>query len=133
MILSARIIGDTLGIASAAQQRKADAIHARARIAKDGPYVGVRIWTGPPIVDGEELDRSPRRQVMVGNEITGRAVFAGDRLPVEVEGVTLRQIEEISEADYRFLVAHQEWGAATGKGVRAAPREAVDLRGPSLF
>lgn len=83
----------------------------RARIAKDGPFVGVKCWEGAPFVDGEELDRSPRLQALVHTEKTARAILQlGDEgVPVEVHGLTLRNIEPIQEHEYRYLVAHAAW------------------------
>lgn len=102
----------------------------RARIAKAGPFVGVKMFFGPPLVDGDELDRSPRLQVLVDTETTARAVLmtGEDDTPVEVDGVTLRNIEPTTEADYRFLVADsahaRDWRPDHPK---ASPREAVDF------
>lgn len=101
----------------------------RARLVKGGPAIGVRMFVGPPIVDGEELDRSPRLQVMVDVEATSRAVLmlgTGD-IPVEIDGVTLRSIEPVTEAEYRYLVAHRAWASDHAPNhPKAQPRKAVD-------
>ena len=34
--------------------------HYAMRLARGGVRVAVRIWEGPPVIEGEELDRSPR-------------------------------------------------------------------------
>lgn len=108
-----------------------------ARIARAGALIGVRVWFGPPLIAGEELDRSPRWQVQVGDEDSGRAVdqFADDGRPVDVHGITLRIHEAIDEADYRYMVARQNWAVDHAPNdPQAAPRKAVDLRAtPGLF
>lgn len=83
----------------------------KCRLAKHGPFVGVKTFFGPPFVDDEELDRSPRLQALVHTDRTARAVtMTGvDDVPVEVHGVTLRNIEPIKEHEYRYLVAHSAW------------------------
>ena len=102
----------------------------RARLAKGAPFIGVRLFVGPPVVDGDELDRSHRLQVTVADETTSRAVLMlgdGD-IPVEVDGVTLRSIEPVSEAEWRFLVAHQAWATEHQPDhPKAKPRKAVDF------
>lgn len=101
----------------------------RARLAKLGPFVGVKVFFGPPLVDGELLDRSPRLQAQVEVETTGRAVLhlGEDGVPVEIDGLTLRNIEGCTEAVYRFLVADaahaREWRPDHPK---ANPRKPVD-------
>lgn len=100
----------------------------RARIVKAGPFVPVMVWRGPPLVDGDELDRSPRWQALVGAETTARAILMGDHLPIEVDGVTLRNLEPIAEYEYRFMVADAEhardWRPSDPK---ASPKKAIDF------
>ena len=99
----------------------------RARLVGKGPYVGVTTFFGPPVVDGEELDRSPRWQCVVGTETTGRAILMGDHLPIEVDGIGLRNIERIKEHEYRFLVATSDWATAHAPDrPQAQPRKPVD-------
>ncbi len=102
----------------------------RARMVKGGPIIGVRLFVGPPIVDGEEMDRHHRLQVMVDTETTSRAVLMlgdGD-IPVEIDGVTLRSIEPVPEAEYRFLVAHSAWAKDHAPDhPKATPRSRVDF------
>lgn len=81
----------------------------QARMVKDGPFVGVKTWHGAPLIDGEELDRSPRWQALVGTEATGRMILTGDYMPVEVDGVHLRNLSRIEEHEYDFLVAETGW------------------------
>jgi len=101
----------------------------RARIAKAGPFVGVRVFFGPPLVDGEQLDRSPRLQAVVGPETTARAVLmlANDGVPAEVDGITLRNVEPIAEHTYRFMIVHEEWAQDVPGHPKASPRKAVDF------
>lgn len=100
----------------------------RARLAKDAVFVPVMVWHGAPLVDGEELDRSARWQALVGHEKTARAVLMGDHLPVDVDGVRLRNLEPIAEHQYRFMVADAEhardWRPDDPK---AEPEKAVDF------
>lgn len=102
----------------------------RARLVKDGPFIGVRLFVGPPIVDGEELDRSPRLQVMVADETTSRAVLmlGDDDIPIEVDGATLRSIASITAAEWRYQVAHQRWAIENAPNhPKASPRKPVDF------
>jgi hypothetical protein len=100
----------------------------RARLVTGGPDVGVATWFGPPWVDGEEVDRSPRWQALVGIETTARAILMGDELPIEVDGIGLRNIEPIKEHQYRFLVATSDWATAHAPDrPEANPREPVDF------
>lgn len=106
----------------------------RARLVKGGPFIGVMAFLGGPLVDGEELDRSPRWQALVRTEKNGRVILMGDAVPIDIEGVMLRNLEAIPESEYRFLVAHAEWAtAAAPHHPDAAPRVAIDRRGPSVF
>jgi hypothetical protein len=102
----------------------------RARLAKAAPYIGVKMWHGSPLIDGLILDRSPRMQVVIGAEITGRAVtmLGTDDIPVEVDGVMLRAVEPVTEAEWAYLVAHQAWAAEHAPNhPKSEPRQAVDF------
>ncbi len=108
----------------------------RAKLIKDGPWIGVKTFFGPPLVDGEELDRSPRWQAKVRNETSGRAILFGDNCPIEVDGknMTLRNIERIEEPEYRYLVAHSDWATKHAPDQPdAAPRTKIDKRGKSVW
>lgn len=99
-----------------------------ARLVAHGPYIGVMSWFGAPVVDGDTLDRSHRWQCLVRNETTSRAILQGDHIPVEVDGVFLRNIEKISQAQYQDLVAHSEYSTAHAPtNPDAAPNEAVNF------
>lgn len=102
----------------------------RARLVKDGPFVGVMSWFGLPIIDGEELDRHCRWQCLVRNETTSRMILLGDEVPIDVDGITLRNLERIQEADYLYLVKHSEWATNHAPDHPAAsPKSKVNLKG----
>lgn len=106
----------------------------RAKFVKDGPWVGLKTWLGAPLVDGEELDRSHRWQCLVRNETTGRMILYGEPCPIEVDGIHLRSVERITEAEYRWLVDHSEWATAHAPQMPdASPRVKIDKRGPSVW
>ena len=101
----------------------------QARMAKMAPFVGVAVWEGPPWIDGEEIDRSPRLQALVRTETTARAVLLmGVDTPVEIEGIWLRNFEKTTKANYLYLVSHAEFSTAYApSNPDAAPTEAVDF------
>jgi hypothetical protein len=106
----------------------------KARLAKGAPYIGVMTFFGAPIIDGEEQDRSHSWQAIVRTETTSRLVLMGDKCPIEVEGVFLRNCEPISEADYRYLVHHAEWATKYAPAhPDASPNKAPDVRGKSVW
>lgn len=107
----------------------------RARLVSGGPYVGVQVWHGPPLIDGEEQDRSPRWQCLVGTEKTARAILMGDAVPIEVDGALLRSLEGIPQHEYEFLVAHAGWAETNApQHPHATPRRKIDLKNlPSLL
>lgn len=102
----------------------------RARLAKAAPFIGVHMFFGPPVVDGEELDRSHRLQVVIGADTSSHAVLmlGADEIPVEVEDVLLRSVEPVTEAEWQYLVAHQAWATEHAPNhPKAEPRNAVDF------
>lgn len=106
----------------------------KARLVAKGPYVGVVTWRGPPLVDGEELDRGPRWQARIRNEASGRAVLMGNSIPIEVDGAFLRNIEKIGEDEYNYLLAHAAYSVAhSPMNADAMPTEKIDVRGRSIF
>lgn len=80
-----------------------------ARLVKDGPTVPILTLFAGPIIDGEEQDRSPRWQALVRTETTARPILMGDHIPIEIEGVSLRNVEAISPEQYHYLVDHARW------------------------
>lgn len=77
--------------------------------------VPVRIWFGAPLdtETGEELDRSPRWQIMVGGHLleTEPLRFAGIRID-EITAIWPACARcTITEDEYRFLIARGRWAA----------------------
>lgn len=101
----------------------------QGRLRKGGPFVGVAVWEGPPWVDGEEVDRSPRLQALVRTETTSRAVIImGVDTPVEVDGVWLQNVTRTTKANYLDLIEHAEWATAhSPSSPDADPTVAVDF------
>lgn len=100
----------------------------RARLVKDGPFIGVKTFFSGPVIDGEELDRAPRWQALVGHETTARAILMGDYIPIEVDGANLRNLERIEEHEHRFLISHAGWAVVHAPDrAEANPREPVDF------
>lgn len=98
----------------------------RAKLVKGGMLVGIRIWFGAPLdpVTGEELDRSHRWQAL-----------ANDRY-VELERVWPGcGGDPITEREYRFLAAQQDWGVQHAPdSAQADPTRRVDpLNSTILF
>lgn len=82
----------------------------RAKLIKDGPFIGVCTFFAGPLVDGEILDRSPRWQAIVADETFARVILMGENgCPIEVDGKFLRNIEGVREPEYRHLIAHAAW------------------------
>lgn len=106
----------------------------RAKFGKDTPWIGVKTWSGPPLIDGEEQDRSHRWQALVRNETTGRMILYGEPCPIEVDGVHLRSVERIDEPEYRYLVDHAAYATAHRPDLPdASPKTKIDKRGASVF
>lgn len=103
-------------------------LYYQARLTKGGPFVAVRVFFAGPMIDGEIQDRSPRWQALVSTERDARMILMGDAMPIEVDGITLRGCERITDAEYRYLLAHGEWcDATTANHPRTTPRQAVDF------
>jgi hypothetical protein len=83
----------------------------RAKLVPGGPFVGVKTFLGPPLVDGEYLDRSPRWQAIIRNETTARAILmlGNENAPVEIDGKNIRSVQAITKEDYLLLIRHSEW------------------------
>lgn len=106
----------------------------RAKLGKDTPWICVMTWFGPPLVDGEELDRSPRWQAKVRTEQTSRAILMGGEIPIEVDGVNLRNLEKITLANYLYLRDHSAWAEAHAPHMPDAnPKRKIDKRGKSVW
>lgn len=99
----------------------------KARMGRGTPYIGVVTWFGMPVVDNEPQDRSWTWQCLVRTETTSRLVEQGDSCPIAVEGVSLRNVESITEAEWRFLTDHARWATAHAPDhPAAAPNTAID-------
>lgn len=106
----------------------------QARLVKDGPFIALMTWKGAPIVDGEELDRHHRWQALVRNETSTRAILMGDEIPIDVDRLSLRNVEKITEAEYQYLKAHGAWAVQHAPHHPAAsPKTAINRRGKSVF
>ncbi len=102
-------------------------------LVRHGPLVPVRIWFGPAIIDGEEQDRAPDWHC----EIDGRADRwerdddTGYRCRVALEidrAWPFCAKRPISEAEYRYMVAHAGWARDHAPDhPKAQPRQAVDF------
>lgn len=103
------------------------------RLTRGGVRVPVRIWFGPPVIDGEELDRSPDWRC----EIDGRAdTWERDdatgyrcRVAIHIDRAwPYAAREPISESEYRFLVAHSFWAREHAPDhPKAQPRKSIDF------
>lgn len=99
-----------------------------ARYVKNGPLIGVKTFFGPPYVDGEFVDRSPRWQALLRTETTARAIFMGEPCPIEIDGAYIRNIEATTKANYEYLIAHSAFSTAHApQNADAAPTEAIDF------
>lgn len=93
--------------------------HYRRRLVRGGPWVPVRIWYGPPAdpETGEELDRSPRWQAQVGDEIRDG-----------VEEWPSCCNNPIDAAEWRYLMAERDWCREFAPDEPAAnPTKPIDL------
>lgn len=103
------------------------------KLVKNGPRVAVRIWFGQAIIDGEEQDRTPGWFVEIDAK-TDRIEKDEDtgylcRVPLDVERAWPHCAKDpITEAEYRYLVAHAEWAREHAPDhPKANPRKAVDF------
>lgn len=111
-----------------------DVHYWRARFGRGTPDIGVRTFYGPPLLEGEYLDRGWRWQAVVRNETSGRVIESGEPCPIEVEGVSLRNLERIDEPTYKWMVDHSAWATAHRPDLPdAAPKTKIDKRGKSVW
>lgn len=103
------------------------------RLVRGGPRVAVRIWFGPPVIDGEELDRSPdwRCEIDGRTDRWERDEATGYRCRVALEAERAWPFcakDQVTEAEYQYLVAHAEWAREHAPDhPKATPRKAVDF------
>lgn len=112
----------------------------RTRLIKDGPEVGVRLWWGQPVIDGETQDRAPRWCI----EVNGETDYVEKdpehpeyrcRVPLDVSRYwPWCGKNKITEAEYRYLVEHSKWAREHAPHLPdAQPRKKIDKRGASVF
>jgi hypothetical protein len=106
------------------------------RLMRGGIRVGVRIWFGQPIIEGETIDRSPRWCC----EVDGRT----DRKDYDADGNLLGRVPldpvldevwvhccgtPITEREFHFLAKRRTWAVEHAPTHPAAnPRSKPDLR-----
>jgi hypothetical protein len=106
------------------------------RLVRGGIEVPVRIWFGAPIVDGDELDRSPRWCVELDGKTTKteRDPDTGyeARVPLDPlhDGVwPFCARKPITESEFAFLTRRAAWAREhQPEHPAATPRERVDVR-----
>lgn len=104
----------------------------RVRLVRGGLFVGVRIWFGQPIIDGEVQDRSPRLCVEVDGK-TDRIEYddGGAQIghtPLDVHEVW-PFVTPITEREFDFLARRRTWATDHDPDHPAAnARKPVDLR-----
>jgi hypothetical protein len=100
------------------------------RLAKGGIKVAVRVWFGPPTIDGETQDRSPRWCCSVDG-ITDKLVD-GVRVPldpIDDEVWPFCALHPIDQTEFLFLLKRTTWARTESPDHPAAnPRKPIDLR-----
>jgi hypothetical protein len=101
--------------------------HYRQRLVKRGPWVPVLIWHGPPIVDGEVLDRSWRWCVAINGE-TFRWID-GNPEPIDVwDAWPECSGQPIDRDEYQFMIRRVRWAREHAPDHWAAnPYRPIDL------
>lgn len=95
----------------------------RTRLSRGGIFVGVLIWHGRPVIEGERLDRAPRWCVAVDGRTTNAE---GELLDVYE---TWPFAEKISAREYAFLKRRRLWAEQHAPEHPAAqPRRRADRR-----
>lgn len=104
------------------------------RLVKRGIQVPVRIYFGPPIIDGVMQDRSPRWCVLI-NGTSARTERDKDgnamcRVPHDLDSVwPFCAINPITRREYRFLLRRVAWARTHAPAHPAArPREPINVR-----
>jgi hypothetical protein len=111
-----------------------EAGYYRVRLIRGGIHVGVRVWFGNPVIDGEEQDRSPRWCVEVDGKTTRPVVDKdGNKIEGHVEPLDVFDVwpfcERITEREFRFLVDRRVWAQRHATEHPAAQsRKPIDLR-----
>lgn len=101
-------------------------------LVRGGPLVPVRIWFGLPILDGEELDRSPRWCCEIDRRTDRAADGVRELLDFDRAWPWCAR-KPITEADYLFMVSHADWATEHQPDhPKASPRTAVDFNTLSM-
>jgi hypothetical protein len=101
-------------------------------LVRGGPLVPVKIWFGRPVLDGDELDRSPRWCCEIDRK-TDREVDGIRELLDFDRAWPWCARKPIDEATYRYMVAHADWAVEhRPEHPKATPRKAVDWLNSSL-
>jgi len=96
----------------------------KLKLVRGGVYVPVRIWHGPPVVDGEPQDRSPRWCVAIDGRTTDDK---GELFDIERAWPFCAK-EPIDGITYHYMVAYAQWARAHNIAhPKAQPRRAVDF------
>lgn len=105
------------------------------RLIRGGIRVGVRIWFGPPIFDGEELDRCHRWNVEIDGKTTRPVVDAEGNKTGQRELLDPFEVwpfacgHPISQKEFDFLAKRRGWAVEHEPTHPAArPREPINLR-----
>lgn len=105
----------------------------QTRLVKNGPWVGVRIWFGLPVIGGEEQDRTPRWCIEVDGEtdtIEGnRDVGYRCRVAIDISRYwPWCGREPIDEGEYNYKIAYARYCKAHApERPEASPRSPVRL------
>lgn len=105
----------------------------RARLTKGGPWVGVQVYWGVPEINGEPQDRAPRWCIRVDGATDEIEIDRSTGYRCRVALNVYRYWpwigrEEITEAEYRYMVDYARWAKASApERPEASPRSPVKL------
>lgn len=102
----------------------------RTRLINGALWVGVMVWWGRTIVDGETQDRAPRWCVAVNGRTDKLDHEAGCHVPLDAYDVWPWCCgQPISHREFAFLKRRAAWARRHAPDHPAAnPRERIDLR-----
>lgn len=96
-------------------------------LCKDGPMVPVRLWFGKPVLDGDELDRSPRWCVEINRRTDRVDKGVRELLDIEMAWPWCAR-NPVSAQTYRHMVAVVDWAVEHApEHPKASPYKAVDF------
>lgn len=104
----------------------------QTKLVAGGPFVPVRIWFGAPIINGEELDRSPRWCVEIDGQtdMVEQDKATGYRCRVQLDPLSVWPHcarYPIARDEYDFMIAHGAWAKDVPDHPKARPRKPVDF------